>query len=105
MQRYTFKEGEPVRHLNMLEQKMAVSQIKRQNKKVPTGKMIPDPNTGEQVFEKKDKMFFIGIECQWWDKDGKFHKEIFHSRYLIPEHFALREGKINKDSIAAFLGQ
>jgi hypothetical protein len=108
MQNYTFHEGEEVRHFHNLEQKMIVSQIKRKTKKIPKpdGKTTIDPSTGKEVFEKIDKVFFEGIECTWWDKEGKFHKEVFHTKWLIPKHFATSgsTGEINMMSVGAFFG-
>jgi len=102
MQRYIFKEGEEIVHRDNPTLKMRVKRILRQTKKVPKpdGKIFLNPKTGLNEFEKIDKTFFVGLECTWWDKEGKFHKEIFHTKLLIPSHFAT-----SKESILAFLGE
>lgn len=94
MNRYKFKEGEVVYHVENLQQKMIISKILRQKKLVPTEEK--DETTGG--FKKVDKVFLIGIECYWWDKDGKYQKQKFHSKMLIPDHIV----KMGMTSIKAF---
>lgn len=94
MQRYKFKDGEVVYHIENLQQKMIVSKILRQKKQIPIEEK--DEKTGG--FKRIEKVFLIGIECYWWDKDGKYNKQKFHSKMLIPEHIV----KMGLTSIKVF---
>lgn len=82
MERYKFKEGDIVYHIENLKQRMTVSRVLRQTKQIPTEEI--DLET--KKFKKVDKVFFNGLECYWWDDKKDYHKEKFHSKLLIPSH-------------------
>lgn len=82
MERYKFKEGEIVYHIENLKQRMTVNRLLRQMKMIPTEEIDPETNK----FKKIEKIFFNGLECYWWDKDEKYQKQKFHSKLLIPAH-------------------
>lgn len=95
MERYKFKEGDTVHHVENLPQRMIVNRVIRQPKKIPTEDI--DEETGK--FVRVEKMFIIGIECYWWDEKKEYHIQKFHSRLLIPSHIVTMGDK----SIKVFL--
>ena len=96
---YIFKVGEIVVHELNPTQQMEIIKIVRQNKMMPTDKMELNPESGKMEFIKELRSFFLGIDCQWFDNEGKKQVARFHSKHLIPRHFAG-----SPEQISVFLG-
>ena len=74
-----FNEGYDVAYKNNLYQPMTVQEIVYRKTEVP----YKEKEDGSG-FETKPASKLVGLICTWFDKDGKFHKELFHSRVLVP---------------------
>ena len=83
MARHKFKVGDDVCLTTNPKIIMTVRRILKKQKDIF---VIRD---GEKV--KEPKVFLIGIECRWFDKDGNMQKEKFHSHSLVPLDIA-KEG-------------
>ena len=68
--RHLFKEGDEVAHKENTSQIMEVRRIVKRT--------------------KNNWKFIIGIECGWWNTDGEYQKEIFHTKVLVPWEIALK---------------
>lgn len=69
--KYWIKAGVKVKHIDYPNLVMRVVRILRQNKKIRIGN------------EQKDKMFILGVECNWVDSDGKYQVGKFGTRQLL----------------------
>lgn len=56
-------------------------------------------NYTKKKYTMEKKIRLIGVECHWFEKDGKFIKARFHSKELIPFHIAERVKKVGVDII------
>lgn len=80
-QKYFFKDGEEVCHIENTAQKMLVQKVVF---KIYDRPSLADPNKKEPA--KK----ITGIEVHWFDNIAKsFHTYIFHKRLLVPYDVAL----------------
>ncbi len=68
IKKHLYKEGDEVAHKENCEQLMEVRRI------IQT--------------KKNERKYIVGIECGWWTTEGKYEKEVFHSRVLVPWNIA-----------------
>ena len=71
--RYWIKAGVAVAHRDWPNRKMLVDEIKKQSK------TIKDEN-GNDIRKK----FVVGVDCHWFDDDGRYDKGRFLTMELIP---------------------
>lgn len=74
-----FKTGDAVAYKDNLYQPMTIQEIVYRRTSIPCKEK--EDGSG---FEMKETSRLVGMICVWFDKDGGFHKELFHSRVLVP---------------------
>jgi hypothetical protein len=85
--KYRLKENDPVAHIENLEQKMIVKEIKRRTVFVSTGET--DAENGGFKKVKKNKIDGILV---YWFENKVYQEKKFHSNMLIPYSIA-EQGK------------
>ena len=80
-QKYFFKDGEEVCHIENTGQKMLVQKV--------VFKIYDRPSQSDPT-KKESAKKITGIEVHWFDNTAKsFHTYIFHKRLLVPYDIAL----------------
>ena len=83
--KYWIKPGKEVAHREFPKRKMIVEDVIKKTEK------IFDSNN-----EKVDKQFIIGVDCHWFDENGRYDRGRFLTMELI--EFGLNDNKIPEES-------
>lgn len=83
--KYWIKPGKEVAHREFPERKMIVEDV------IKKTEQVIDPRQG-----KIDKQFIIGVDCHWFDKNGRYDRGRFLTMELI--EFGENETEVAEDS-------